>query len=413
MNTSKNNIDRMLSSPLVLWIISVTAALSLWFYVNDRGEANYITQKISLPLEYRSVDPQAALSSRVNEVEVEIRGLDRDISRLNTQDIACFVDARNLTPGMRYTQQVRIILPRNVTLVSCVPSQVVIDLVRQIVRLIPVELTLPPNMPIGQYLDHVELLPKEIGVKGSERDVAKVASLNVMPTADELQLGRELLLPVRFNQSEPFDADVTLEPAQVRVRASLARGLPKKRVPINVRFSGEQNDDYVISSITTDPYEAQIEGSAEQLAGISEVYTELVDISGASDSMAVVVPLRAPDAEGVSLSGAKSVRVNVKFDAAKAVRQLVNIPVTVKGAESPRKWQIRPDSVTIAIETLPSLIDSVSAEALGLKAHADVSNIFVSSAALPVRAEITSADAAGKFSVVRIEPQIVEVSRQQ
>lgn len=404
MKIANKNIDDILTSPWALWLISITTAVALWFYVTGTEESDYVSRKFTCPLEYRSLDPQAVLRGRVQEVDVEIRGLEKDIARLNYDAIACFVDARNLAPGKRYTQNVSVALPPDITLVSCVPSQVVLDLVRQIVRLMPVEVVLPQDIPEGQYLEGVEVIPREVGVRGIETDVAKVGSLRAMPTAEELQSGKELILPLKFVQSEPFDGAVTLEPAQVRFKGTLARGLPKRRVPVNARLSGELDADHEILSVVTDPSEVPIEGKLELLDRVEAVETETVDISQFTANQAVVVPLKAPDVEGVSLSGVKSVRLTLQLGEVKAGKTLSNVPVEVRGSD--KSWMVNPASVAVTLEGVPSKIENLSVGDVGLRAWADLSNIFLTPVVLPVRAELASDD----FKVVKIEPSTVTVN---
>ncbi len=404
MKIANRSIDDIITSPWALWLISITTAVALWFYVTGTEESNYASRKFTCPLEYRSLDPQAVLRGRVQEVDVEIRGLEKDIARLNYDAIACFVDARNLAPGKRYTQNVSVALPPDITLVSCVPSQVVLDLVRQIVRLMPVEVVLPQDIPEGQYLEGVEVIPREVGVRGIETDVAKVGSLRAMPTAEELQSGKELILPLKFVQSEPFDGAVTLEPAQVRFKGTLARGLPKRRVPVNARLSGGLDADHEILSVVTDPSEVPIEGKLELLDRVEAVETETVDISQFTANQAVVVPLKAPDVEGVSLSGVKSVRLTLQLGEVKAGKTLSNVPVEVRGSD--KSWTVNPASVAVTLEGVPSKIENLSVGDVGLRAWADLSNIFVTPVMLPVRAELASDD----FKVVKIEPSTVTVN---
>ncbi|MCR5347919.1 MAG: hypothetical protein K6E38_09105 [Fretibacterium sp.] len=404
MRFVNRSIDDILTSPWTLWCISIITAVSLWFYVTGTEESEYVSRKFTCPLEYRSLDPQAVLRGRVQEIDIEIKGLEKDIARLDYDAIACFVDARSLAPGKRYTQNVSVALPPDITLVSCVPSQVVIDLVRQVVRLMPVDVVLPQDIPEGQYIEGVEVIPREVGVRGIETDVAKVGALRAMPTIEELQSGKELILPLKFVQSEPFDGTVTLEPAQIRFKGTLARGLPKRRVPVNARLSGKLDEDHEILSVVTDPSEVLIEGTSDLLSRVEAVETETVDISQFTANQAVVVPLRAPDVEGVALSGVKSVRLTLQVGEVKAGKTLSNVPVDVQGTD--KRWTVSPPSVAVTLEGVPSKIGNVSGGDVGLKAWVDLSNIFVTSVILPVRAEIASGD----FRVIKIEPSTVTVN---
>lgn len=398
--------DDILSSSFTLWIISITAAVLMWLYVTGMDETEYITRKFSCPLEYLELDSQSILRDRVSEVDVEIRGPEQEMMRLDYNAVRAYVDARNLPPGKRYTLNVIVDTPGNISLISCFPSQIVLDVVRQISRLMTVETVLPQNIPEGHYIEGVEITPKEVGVKGAEDDVSKVGALRITPTIEELQSGRELLLPVRFSQSVPFDGNVTLEPAQVRFRGTLVRGLPRKRVPVNVRFTGELDPDYEIRSVITEPSEIQIEGKTEDIAKIEAIDSEAIDISLIDSNQVIVVPLRHPELEGITLN-VSSVRVNLQLGETRAERKLTNIPIEIRGAPENQNYICNPSGVSITIEGRPSLIESFEPGESTIKAFLDMSNIFMTPVTLPVRTEIISGDV---FRVTRIEPQNVTVN---
>ena len=402
---SSKSFDEILTSPWSLWAISVTAALLMWFYVME-SDGGYVTRQFSCPIEYRSLDPQAALRNKVSEVAVEIRGLEEVMAHLDYDSISCFVDLKNLSPGNKYTQDVKVSLPPNVSLVSSTPSQVVVDLLRRVVRLMAVEVVLPSDIPDGQYLEGVEVVPKEVGIRGGEKDISKIGAVQVQPTVQELQSGKELFLPVKFSQSEPFEDEVILEPSQVRMKASLVRGLPKKKVPVNVRLSGKPSTDFEVKSVVTDPSEVQLEGTAAQLARISAVDTETVDISWVSADQFLVVPLKEPDVKGVSIVNLKSVQLSVHLEPVRATTQFSNLPVNLRGTGDPASWRVVPPSVVVTIEGPPSRMKDIGPEDVGLRAYVDASNIFVDIAALPVRTEIASED----LKVIKIEPPTVTIS---
>ncbi|MBQ3449538.1 MAG: hypothetical protein IJG34_06565 [Synergistaceae bacterium] len=398
--------DELLSSSFTLWIISITAAVLMWMYVIGMDEAEYITRKFSCPLEYLELDSQIILRGRISEVDVELLGPEALMLGLDYNSVRAYVDARNLAPGNRYTMNVNVDNPPNIVLVSCFPSQVVLDLVRQVTRLMTVETVLPQNIPEGQYIEGIEIIPKEVGVRGAEDDIAKIGALRITPTIEELQSGREMLMPVKLSQSEPFEGSVAIEPAQVRFKGTLARGLPKKRVPVNVRFAGELNADYEVRSIITDPSEIQIEGSSADLAKIETVDTETIDITLIDSNQVLAVPLKNPDVEGVTLN-VSSVRVNLQLGETRAERKLTNIPVEIRGAAENTSYICNPSGVSVTIEGRPSLIEAFEPDGNKIRAFADMSNIFMTPVTLPVRTEIASADF---FRVTKVEPQNVTVN---
>ena len=121
LNLKNIDFDAVITSPIVLWIISIAISVTMWVYVTGTEEASYITLKFTAPLEYRGLDTQAILRGRVSEVDVEIRGPEAAMMRLDYNAILPYVDARNLAPGKRYTVNVNIDLPSSINLLSCTP----------------------------------------------------------------------------------------------------------------------------------------------------------------------------------------------------------------------------------------------------------------------------------------------------
>ena len=407
MKLKNFDLNEILTSPWALWLISIITAVLMWVYVTGLEERAYINLKFTCPLEYRGLDSQAILRGKISEVDVELRGPEEEMMNLDYNTVKAFVDARNLLPGKRYTVNVNVEMPINLTLVSCFPSQTTLDIVRQVTRLMTVETVLPQNIPEGHYIEGVEIIPREVGVKGAEDDVAKVGSVRITPTIDELQAGEGILLPVKISQSESFEGSVTIEPAQVRFRGSIARGLPRKRVPVVVRLAGKLDSDYEVRSIVTDPSEIQIEGKAEDLAKVEAVDTEIIEISAMNRDSVIVSPLRQPEANGVSIVNASSVRVSIHLSEVHAEKMIRGIPVELRGTDTPHNWQCSPSSVTVIVEGRPSAIEHLDPETAGLKVFADMTNIFMTPVTLPLRTEIMSHDL---FRIVRTEPQNITVN---
>lgn len=403
------DMDTILTSSWALWLISIFTAVFMWIYVTGIEESEYISRKFSCPVEYRGLDAQTILRSRLSEVDIEIRGTEQALMNLDYNTVTAYVDARNLVPGKKYTVNVNVETPTSIHLVSCFPSQATLDLVRQVTRLMTVETVLPQNIPEGHYIEGVEIIPKEVGIKGAEDDVVKVGSVRVTPTIEELQEGGERLMAVKFVQSEAFEGNVAVEPAQVRFHGTLVRGLPRKRVPVNVRLTGRLDPDYEVRAIITDPSEVQIEGNAQDIAKVEAVDTEVIDVSSLNEDKVIVVPLRQPEAAGVSLVSNSSVRVSLQLSETRAEKMLTNIPVELRELQGLEGEELvcNPPTISVTIEGRPSVIANFNADDIEIKAFVDMSNIFMTPVTLPVKAEITSGDA---FKITRVVPANVTIT---
>ena len=402
MNLSKK-FDEVLTTRLALWIVSVAIASSMWFFTLGDRETGNETLKLLTRIEYLNLQPQVTVRSAVSEVLIEIEAPVGVIENIAYDTIVGEVDLRGLSSG-RFRSVVRPRLPPNVVLRSITPSELDVELVRQITRMFTVEVALPQDIPSGHYLEAVEVVPREVSIRGTEADVAKIGSVSVTPTFDELQIGQDLLLPVSLAQSIPFEDGIVLEPPMVRVSANLVSGMPRKRVPVNVRLVGSPSSDFAVRALTTDPAEVMLEGERESLDRISAVYTETIDITDLSASQTMVVPLRAFEEEDVS-ANVSAVTFSVQLEPIVAQKHISNVAVILDGVEEGDSWAVNPSVVSVVIEAPPSVIDQFAADEQ-LRAFVDMSGIFLRRAVLPVWAVTESED----FRVVRVEPFTVTVT---
>jgi len=402
MNLSKK-FDEMLRSRLVLWAVSVAMASSMWFFTLGVREVGNETLKLLTRIEYLNLQPQVTVRSAVSEVLIEIEAPAGVIDNLAYDTIVGEVDLRGLSSG-RFRTLVRPRLPPNVVLRSISPSELDVELVRQIARVLTVEVTLPQDIPSGHYLEAVEIVPREVSVRGTETDIAKIGSVSVAPTFNELQVGQDLLLPVSIAQSIPFEDEVVVEPSMVRVSANLVTGMPRRRVPVNARLIGSPSGDFAVRILTTDPAEVMLEGERDILDRIFAVDTETVDITGLSASQTMVVPLRAFNEDGISVN-VSAVTLSIQLEPITAQKHISNVEVLVDGADEEGRWLVTPSVVGVTIEAPPSIIEEFAPECQ-LRAFVDVSGIFRNRAVLPVWAEAECE----RFRVVRVEPFTVTVT---
>ncbi len=77
--------------------------------------------------------------------------------------------------------------------------------------------------------------------------------------------------------------NLVVNPAMVEVLIPFSK--PQKTVPVRVRLSGEPAAGYVVRQVTISPATVTLEGAEEDLAAISEVVTELANISNATGNI--------------------------------------------------------------------------------------------------------------------------------
>ncbi|GHS98766.1 hypothetical protein AGMMS50276_21170 [Synergistales bacterium] len=415
MKISKN-LDEILAKPFVLWVLSLIISVSMWFYVTETvNPANLKRDELTLSVSYIKLSPQLAWRNPDRVVTVTLEGLEDAMNLLKRDEVICELDFTNMTAG-KYRPMVHVTPPPGITVVDVKPSQIDVDLIQLVGRVFKVDVTLPQDIPPGKYLESVKIDPPEVNFRGTERDLAKIGSITVAPSLEDLEKGRELSLPVRFSQSKPFeDAETILpEPRSVNVNATLVTGQPRKKVEVDARLSGKPDDDYALRSVIMEPAEVMIQGEAKALAKISTIETETVDISGLKTNQTMVAPLRELSG-GVTTVDTKSVRLVIRLEPISAQRMITDVPVTLvnldsKNTRQNREWTADPPTVDVTIEAAPSVItkeqDPDLLDSLGLNVFVDMSNIFLRRALLPVRAAVSD----DRFRIVNIEPSSVNIT---
>ena len=403
----QQKIDDILTKPFSLWLIAVIIAVGLWTYVIGAEATGEINRTISCKVEYINVAPQLEIKNRINEIWVYASGRENDMDiLLNDNNITCEADARGLTAG-RYRIPVKVTLPKGIRLREIRPSQVEINLVRYADRLVDVELVLPRDLQEGLYLDSVEIVPRQVAIKGIENDLARIGKIKISPTMEELRSGKELLLPPEIESSESFEDEVKVEPKQVRLKAILVSGNPRRIFPVRARISGKPDEDYVMLSTMIDPAEVLVEGPTASLDGLTFIETSTIDITGIKESTSMAVPVRPPQNRSLTVLGEGTVKVSVALRPVSATKEIVNIPVTIK-SDGQTNWKVIPPVVTVTIEGLPSSINSPATESLDIGAYVDAQNIFSRQAVLPVRTSIDSQ----LFKIIKVNPFTISIARE-
>ncbi|MDR2529550.1 MAG: hypothetical protein LBD04_11155 [Synergistaceae bacterium] len=407
-----SKIDDVLTSRWVLRLISVVVAIAMWFYVTGMGDAPLQRRKFPIRFEYLNMNPQFFIrGERRQNVEVEVEAPENVLDKLNQNALWSAVDLTGYSVGM-FQLRVRVDAPADVTVVGTIPSLVSVELAQHMSRVFQVEVVLPQDLPVGRYLEAVEIVPREIVVKGPEKDLAKIGSLSIAPTAADLESGKELHLSVKVSQSDPFEfgKEVDWEPKTVRMNAALVRGLPRKKAPVNVRLSGKPASDFAVRSVLTDPAEVMVQGPKAKLDAVSAVDTETVDITNLARDETLVVPLRAFRDKALSMVDVNSVKISVRLEPIMAQRVVSNVPVVVEGATAGippgKKWTITPAVVDVVLEAPPSKMEAFDPEKLNLRVFLNTSNFFLVKGELPVQATVS-----GDFRVVQVKPSTLSVTQ--
>ncbi|MDT8285035.1 MAG: CdaR family protein, partial [Thermovirgaceae bacterium] len=281
------SIDRLLASKLFLKVISLLVASLVWYYIAaDRGTD--VVRTVTVPLEFLNVPADMSVTSKVRDVDVQISGTRESVFSLSGT-IASQIDLNGLVPGV-HRKPVQAILPSGVRLVAVSPPYADLELTRMVSRMLPVRMLTPEDLPPGYRIEDVFIRPAEVSVKGAEEEISPLENVWVIPTMDQIQAGKEIVLPIAFT-TDSNGKDVFLaEPGQATLSFSLIKGLPRKVIPVRIGTVGEPGRDFQIDAIAVDPPEVTIQGPLESIERIDELFLGSFDIEGITADIIRAVP---------------------------------------------------------------------------------------------------------------------------
>lgn len=130
-----DRLDKLLSSSLFLKILSLAVAFFLWFYVSSEVGSETVREFL-VPVEYRNTPAGLELKAQLREVHLQAMAGTNLFSFFDEGNVRVEVDLNGLDPG-RYRLNVRPLLPSGMRLVSVTPSQVEVELIRIVERVLP------------------------------------------------------------------------------------------------------------------------------------------------------------------------------------------------------------------------------------------------------------------------------------
>jgi YbbR domain-containing protein len=195
-------------------VISLGLAVGLWWAVSHDPVAEV---GVTVPIEFHRIPSNLEISSlNIPEAQVRVRGPERLIHELRTQEVHVEVDLAEVRPGERTfdltAQQVH--LPRDLDVMQVVPSQVRlgfdVGLTRQVEVRPRVIGTFAPGFGIAQVLAE----PATVSISGPKQRVEAVEAATTDPVDVSGNMGRGTFVTNAF---VPDPLVQIVRPAPIRV----------------------------------------------------------------------------------------------------------------------------------------------------------------------------------------------------
>jgi YbbR domain-containing protein len=165
-----------------LKVLSLVLATGLWLAISPDERPAEVAVRAPIVFERLPADLEIS-SETIPEAQIRVRGPERVIRQLRSNDVHAELELADAKPGERtfdLTSQ-HISHPRDLTVVQVVPSQVRIAFDTRLTREVEIHPRVTGNFLTGEQITKVDVDPPRITITGPRHHVEKVDSATTDP----------------------------------------------------------------------------------------------------------------------------------------------------------------------------------------------------------------------------------------
>lgn len=320
-----------------LKLLALAIAIVLWLYVSiEQDPISQRTYNVPITVENLSADKVATVSKEY--VSVKVMGRETRLDGITAEDFKAYVDLSKAKKGESEVD-VHVSLPNEVFFAKLDPNRVNVYVEQREGETMNVDIVRTGMPPEGITIDEMTIEPQSVFVSGNEDALSRVAKAGVVVDLNDVYSSSKKEVPVQLFDYEGNvieQSELKTYPKTVTLSIKASEVDIQKAVPIQAELVGSLAEGVQVDSITVDPQMATVEGSPADLAKISEIKTEPIDLSGLSETTSFTVKL-----VGKHLRYAKKVTVTVNVSTqadndieGKVYTKVVPIAITGAAAEN-------------------------------------------------------------------------------
>jgi YbbR domain-containing protein len=322
--------------------------------------------------------------------------------RVEPSGFRATVDLANVDPKggpVSVTVQIAAVDPR-IQILDYEPRRIVVSVDRVKTRTVPIRAvlgTVPPNLDVGDPL----VDQTTATVKGPESILANVVEVQARVAVDASGIDVNRVVDL-----DPVDASgnvvspVDVEPASVRVRVAVFTDRRTRTLPVGPVIVGSPAAGFEVASVSVDPVVVQVEGDANDLAGLDRADTGPISVEGISSDLNTTASLELPS--GVQPLGPGTVKVSIHIRRLTGSRTF-DAGLVLVGARSDRVYRLSTDRVLVTIGGSVADLDRLSGAAL-------VVNVVVSGLDTGTHPVAPTANLTTGLSLLSVSPSPITVT---
>lgn len=296
ISDNETKITKRKSNDILPKILSVVAALILWFYVNDIRTT--IDEKVisGVPVVLENFDLSNnnldIISGREHSIEVTVSGIKNDIEEISRDDIVVTADMNGIDKAGTYKIDLNITTPSGITVIKKSTSEISVSVDKTTSRHIAVEVDLHSNdidAQVTQIGDPI-ISVSSIQVTGPQKVVDSIdkmrVSLNVDVVKDSIDSKGCVVVPVDKNGNVVSSPYIKLNQSVVDVTIPVYKSVEVEIIPV---FSDDLN--YIISYSDFSPKVVTVNGRVEAVNSINCIFTENIDVASRNGTFNVNLDL--------------------------------------------------------------------------------------------------------------------------
>lgn len=345
-------------------LLSVAIAATMWFMVISINQPidtrTYSTTLVlegeeTLTAEGLTIANRQALEDTKISVKVKAQrtSLDR-LSQRQTELIEAVLDLsalRNAQSGDTVTLPVNVTIAGGAsgyTIENKTPSSLEIQVENLISREFPIQVMLSGESASSGRLSEPTLSQDTIMVKGAQSAVNRVAAVRIfVDAAEAVSKGQITATPVAYDADGNTVQGVTFSQNSITVSYRMHG---EKEVPIQVSTTGTPAADYHVASILCMPQKVTLTGTEEDLAKISSITLDAMDVTGASETLHETVALSQYLPSGISTKSNSSVLVTVTFSKSEETQlQIPSAQITMQYQQEGYTYTL-PDHIPLVLQ---------------------------------------------------------------
>lgn len=347
---------------LIVQIVCLLLSIGLWFYVTniENPIRTYELNRVPVELVNKSELKAAGLALSPNQqfyVNLKIEGNSQDLFSISKSDFRVIIDLSKfaLKEGENEYGVSIVEAPSNIRIKNNTGLTIKINTEKYITKKVPVKSKIDVISKSSYYVATPEFDPSEVEVSGAESLVSKVVKViaeGEESNAVETIVKNYTVTPVDENDNKIIG--VELSEKWVEATISINEG---KTVPIKINTSGSLPEGMRIESIKSSATSIGITGPQKILDSISEIGTEVIDLSQIKESVNVEVALGIPQNILIH-NGENSITVSIAVEKVKTKE--FDIGFSIKGEAAGLSVIPETETVKITVSAYEDVLEKLT-----------------------------------------------------